>query len=90
MRLEAFFTDFSDVISSRFISGTIDAKDGVPTPLTFADDGTEGDTTAHDGIYTARFYAPDLTGRDANIPIVLYGEATNVARYARVTLVVKP
>ena len=90
VRLEALFADASGVVPGFFISGMINATDGVTTPLAFVDDGTGGDTTAGDGIYTAQFNAPDATGRDPYFPVGLYGVTTDTTRYAMATLLVRP
>jgi hypothetical protein len=96
VRMEAYFYNLATrgIEPSLFISGAINATDGVNTPLTFVDDGTGGDRSAHDYVYTAQFNAPDATGRDPYFPVNLYGATAGTAdgttRYAMHLLVVRP
>ncbi|MCE7979546.1 MAG: hypothetical protein DYG89_00020 [Caldilinea sp. CFX5] len=47
------------------ISGTVVWNDGTILPLSFRDDGQQGDTAVHDGIYTAHFQTPTTNSRPA-------------------------
>jgi pimeloyl-ACP methyl ester carboxylesterase len=45
------------------VSGEYEQPNGAFTPLAFYDDGTNGDPTANDGLYTARFTAPQARAK---------------------------
>lgn len=45
------------------ITGTLILPDGAQFPLSFADEGAQGDVTAQDGLYTAQFTAPHYNSR---------------------------
>lgn len=65
------------------ISGTVTLPDGAHFPLTFADDGLQGDATTQDGRYTAQFTAPSF---NSHPEIDLHARYDNVVRKERTTI----
>lgn len=50
-------------LPGSIVSGEFEQPNGAFTPLAFYDDGTNGDPTANDGLYTARFTAPQARAK---------------------------
>ncbi|MCE7979545.1 MAG: hypothetical protein DYG89_00015 [Caldilinea sp. CFX5] len=75
--VQARLTDGDRLQIGATITGTVILPDGAHFPLTFTDDGTQGDATAQDGRYTAQFTAP---GYNSHLQIDLRARYDGVVR----------
>lgn len=56
--VQAALLQSGSALPGSLISGDYEQPNGSSVPIVFYDDGTNGDPTANDGLYTARFNAP--------------------------------
>jgi pimeloyl-ACP methyl ester carboxylesterase len=56
--VQAALVQSSSALRGSIVTGDYEQPNGSSTSLAFYDDGTNGDPTANDGMYTARFIAP--------------------------------
>lgn len=61
--LQASLQDNAIPITGTTLTGTVEMPDGSAVQLTFYDDGTTGDATPNDGLYSAQFNAPNVNSR---------------------------
>ncbi len=60
------------------VGGIVYLPDNTSLGVNLYDDGTNGDPTANDGVYTGQFTAPDVQG---NLIVAVEGQKDNLQRY---------